>query len=146
MNNINIRSANKSDCAGITALTNELGYPSSFEKISEILDLVLKHDDHQVFVAEKDVSIVGYIHLVCALRIGSDPFVEISALIVHDRYRKQGVGKSLLLESEKWAKDKGYSYIRIRSNILRENAHRYFMEKGYQNLKTQQVFLKQLNF
>jgi predicted N-acetyltransferase YhbS len=138
------RPAEKKDCQGITDLTNELGYPSSFKKVYEILDLVLQHGDHQVFVAEFNDLIVGYIHLVCSYRIGSDPFVEIAALIVRKSARKQGVGKGLLEETQKWTTDKGYRNIRIRSNIIRAEAHKFFSQKGFVKMKTQDVFLKQI--
>jgi N-acetylglutamate synthase-like GNAT family acetyltransferase len=142
---LHIRTAKKDDCTGITELSNQLGYPSSFDKVYEILDLVLNHDDHQVYIVEADDLIVGYIHLVSTMRISSDPFVEIAALIVHKSYQNKGVGKSLINESEKWTRSKGLSDIRIRSNIIREEAHKYFQRKGFQDLKTQHVFLKQLN-
>ena len=64
---IKISPAQKDDCPGITELTNQLGYPSTLEKICEIMDLVLVHDDHQVYVAKKDNTIVGYIHLIKSL-------------------------------------------------------------------------------
>ena len=142
---LHIRSAKMDDCPGITELSNQLGYLSSLDKVLEILDLVLTHDDHQVFIVEIDNLIVGYIHLVSTMRIGSGPFVEIAALIVHKSYQKKGVGKSLISESEKWTRSKGLTDIRIRSNIIREEAHQYFQRKGFQDLKTQHVFLKQLN-
>ena len=51
---INVRAARKEDCEEITNLTNQLGYPSTLEKICEIMDLVLAHKDHQVYIAEKE--------------------------------------------------------------------------------------------
>ncbi len=141
---LHIRSAKKDDCPGITELSNQLGYLSSLDKVCEILDLVLTRDDHQVYIVEKDNLIVGYIHLVSTMCIGSNPFVEIAALIVHKSYQNKGVGKLLIKEAEKWTRSNGLTDIRIRSNIIREEAHQYFQRKGFQDLKTQHVFLKHL--
>jgi N-acetylglutamate synthase-like GNAT family acetyltransferase len=142
---ITIRSAQKEDCEGITTLTNQLGYPSTLEKICEIMDLVLLHNDHQVFVAEKDLKIVGYIHLIHSMRIGSNPFVEIAAFIIDQSARSMGIGSSLIKETEAWATELGLKDIRIRSNIIRQEAHNFFQNRGFQNIKTQEVFLKHLN-
>lgn len=139
-----IRQAKKEDYSEITNLTNELGYPSSEEKVQEILDMVLTHNDHQLFVAEVDGVLVAYIHLVCTIRISSEPFVEIVAFVVHSNYRKMGIGKSLIKETENWAAEKGYRFIRIRSNIIRQEAHKFFNQRGFNNLKTQEVFLKEI--
>ena len=56
---LKLRAARKEDCSEISNLTNQLGYPSTIEKISDIMDGVLVHKDHQVFIAEKDNKIVG---------------------------------------------------------------------------------------
>jgi len=142
---ITIRSAQKEDCTGITDLTNQLGYPSTLEKICEIMDLVLVHDDHQVYVAEKDNKIIGYIHLIRSMRIGSNPFVEIAAFIINESSRSIGVGSSLIKETENWTSGLGLVDIRIRSNIIRQEAHNFFQNRGFQNIKTQEVFQKNID-
>ena len=139
-----IRAASKDDGSEITKLTSELGYLSSEEKIKEILDMVLIHDDHRLLVAETENKLVAYIHLICTMRIGSDPFVEVAAFVIHSDYRKKGIGRNLLKESEKWTDEKNYKYLRIRSNIIREEAYKFFTQQGFTNLKTQEVFLKQV--
>jgi N-acetylglutamate synthase-like GNAT family acetyltransferase len=139
-----VRSAKKEDCSGITELTNQLGYPSTLEKICEIMDLVLAHKDHHVFIAEKEKTIVGYIHLIRSMRIGSNPFVEIAAFIIDESSRSVGVGSSLIMESERWISSLGLNDIRIRSNIIRQEAHAFFKKRGFQNIKTQEVFLKNI--
>jgi predicted N-acetyltransferase YhbS len=140
-----LRNVRKEDSKGVKKLAEELGYPSSEEKISEILDTVIQHDDHRLIVAEKDDDLVGYIHMVSSLRVGSDPFVEIAALSVHDAHRKIGIGKALISESQKMAEEKGVEYIRIRSNIIRREAHKFFEQRGFKNLKTQEVFVKKIH-
>ena len=141
---IKVRTAEETDCSEITRLSNELGYPSSFKKVCEILDMVLSHDDHQLLVAADDQKLFGYIHLVHSLRLSSEPFIEIAAIVVEETSRNMGIGKALVNETEKWAKNKGFDYIRIRSNIIRDDAHQFFYHKGFKRLKTQDVFFKEM--
>ncbi len=141
----NIRNVKKEDSLGVKKLAEELGYPSSEEKISEILETVIKHSDHRMIVAEKANELIGYIHMVSSLSIGSDRFVEIAALSVLDEYRKKGIGKALIAESQNMATEKGIDYLRIRSNIIRREAHKFFEKRGFRNLKTQEIFMKKIS-
>jgi predicted N-acetyltransferase YhbS len=140
-----LRPVKKEDSKEVKKLAEELGYPSTEEKVAEILDTVIQHDDHRLIVAEKANELIGYIHMVSSLRVGSDPFVEIAALNVRDDFRNKGIGKALIAESQNMASEKGIDYIRIRSNIIRKEAHRFFEQRGFQNLKTQEVFMKKVN-
>ena len=139
-----LRLVKKEDARGVKKLAEELGYPSSEEKISEILNTVVQHDDHRMMVAEKADELVGYIHMVSSLTVGSEPFVEIAALSVLEDHRKLGIGKALIAESQKLANEKGLEYVRIRSNIIRREAHKFFEQRGFRNLKTQEVFVKKV--
>ena len=42
------------------------------------------------------------------------------------------------------AQEKGIDHIRIRSNIIRQEAHKFFQQRGFQNFKTQEVFVKMI--
>jgi len=139
-----VRTAEETDCSEITRLSNEMGYPSSFKKVCEILDMVLSHDDHQLFVAANDEKLLGYIHLVHSLRLSSEPFIEIAAIVVEQSVRHKGIGKALIEKTEKWAKNREFDFIRIRSNIIREDAHQFFYHQGFKKLKTQDVFFKEM--
>ena len=139
-----LRDVKKEDSKGVTKLAEELGYPSSEKKVSEILETVIEHDDHRMIVAENENELIGYIHMVSSLSVGSDRFVEIAALSVLDEYRKKGIGKALIAESNNMAEEKGIEYVRIRSNIIRQEAHKFFEQRGFRNLKTQEVFIKKI--
>ena len=139
-----LRDVQKEDSKGVKKLAENLGYPSSEEKVSEILETVIKHNDHRMIVAEKQKELVGYIHMVSSLSVGSDRYVEIAALSVLDTYRKRGIGKALIAESKNMAEEKGIEFVRIRSNIIRQEAHKFFEQHGFRNLKTQEVFVKKI--
>ena len=48
----------------------------------------------------------------------------------------------LLAAAEAWAREHGFASMRVRSNILRERAHRFYLREGYIEKKRQAVFLK----
>lgn len=129
------------DTPGVKKLAEELGYPSSEEKISEIIEKAIKHEDHRMIVVEDIGQLLGYIHLVS---VGLESYVEIAALSVLEEFRKHGIGKALIAESKKIANEKGADFIRIRSNIIRPEAYKFFEQQGFKNLKTQEVFVKEI--
>ena len=141
-----IRTAKIEDSSALAALAHELGYPSSQEKIAEILTSVQKHEQQQIFIAEIDQSIVGYIHLVCVkpTELDVDQHVEIAALNVHQNFRQQGVGHGLIEYTFDWSKNKRQNQVRIRANIIEERAYGFFIQNGFRHLSGQEIFLKSL--
>ncbi|MBT2648396.1 GNAT family N-acetyltransferase [Bacillus sp. ISL-34] len=60
-----------------------------------------------LFVAKLQGEIVGSVQLhLCAKRNGSHR-AEIAKLMTHNRYRRNGIGRSLMLEAEKRARQEG---------------------------------------
>lgn len=74
----------------------------------------------------------------------SDPHAEIGGLVVDERHRDAGIGRLLLEQAEAWARAKGCGTIRLRSNIIRKEAHQFYLNVGYSNNKTQHAFAKTL--
>jgi GNAT superfamily N-acetyltransferase len=50
----------------------------------------------------------------------------------------------LLEEVEEWAKARGCSTMRLRSNVVRKDAHRFYVNLGYEIVKRQLAFRKVL--
>lgn len=139
-----IRRARIEDADGIAALCGQLGYPTTAAEGTERLRAVLAHDDMAVFVAEADGAVVGWIHMFGCERLESDPSAEIGGFVVADGHRGLGVGAELIAAGEQWAKERGYELVRVRSNVIRERAHRFYQRAGYVLSKRQAVFTKNL--
>lgn len=109
------------------------------------LERIRKEAGHVVLVAadENDVA-VGWIHGRVVHWLEADPFVDIGGMVVADTSRGQGVGERLLDEVECWARSHGYTHIRVRSNVVRERAHGFYLRLGYEKVKTSYVFEKTL--
>ena len=74
----------------------------------------------------------------------ADPRAEVTALVVRENYRSQGVGKMLMERAEEWARAQNCAMIGLRSNVIRERAHMFYQRLGYQHQKTQKAFRKAL--
>ncbi len=143
--NVEIRKAIPEDAAEIAELATALGYRSSAADVAQRLRDTLDRVDHFVAVAvDGSRRVVGWIHACEELRIESDLKVEIGGLIVREEDRSKGIGRRLLEAAERWASERGISLIRLRSNVVRERAHAFFVKAGYSSSKTSCVFDKTL--
>lgn len=142
---ISIRLAHEDDVAMLASLSVELGYPSDGETMRERLRLVGTGVAGAVFVAvDSGGRVLGWTHVAPRLNLEEAPFAELAGLIVGDGARGGGVGAQLLHAAEDWARTHGYAKLRVRSNVVRERAHRFYRREGYLERKRQVVFDKPL--
>jgi GNAT superfamily N-acetyltransferase len=142
---LTIRIAGPLDVKGIAFLSNQLGYPCSADAARQFLNDLNQDPGHAVLVADSDDhGLAGWVHVFITKRLFMDPFSEIGGLVVKDGLRGLGIGKSLLAAAEKWAFDQDCREIRVRSNIIRTDAHDFYLGQEYQDNKKQTVFIKSL--
>ncbi|MDO6709021.1 GNAT family N-acetyltransferase [Photobacterium sp. 1_MG-2023] len=134
-----IRTASESDVLGINEVSKYLGYAelSSSESLSKLQELLNSAQD-QVYVAESDGRILGWLHLFYARRLASESFFEIGGLVVSPEARGKGIGKALV----KYAQKKNKGDIRVRCNELRKDTQEFYEAIGFGVNKVQRVFLK----
>ena len=137
-----IRPARIEDAAAIAVLSGQLGYPATSEQMTSRLAAILRRDDMAAFVADVDGSVAGWLHMFGCERLESEPSAEIGGLVVADGHRGVGIGAQLIAAGERWARDRGYQLVRVRSNVIREDAHRFYERAGYAREKRQAVFAK----
>ncbi len=137
-----VRPATLADASGIAGLSDQLGYPTAPERMRERLAALLPRPDQQVFVAEREGGLVGWLHVGRIERVESDPFAEIYGLIVKDTERGQGIGPLLLRAADAWAAAQGLGKVRVRCNVVRERTHRFYEREGFVVNKVQKVFDK----
>ncbi|MGA7922032.1 MAG: GNAT family N-acetyltransferase [Candidatus Acidiferrales bacterium] len=140
-----IRPAQPSDCARIADLAGQLSYPSTPEEIANRLAGMNGSPDHAVFVAELEGGqIAGWIGVFIYRIVEAEARVEISGLVVDEKFRSQGIGERLLARAEEWAREHGRKAIGLRSNVTRDRAHAFYERNGYAHYKTQRAFRKTL--
>ena len=142
---ISIRPARSDDAAALADLSTQLGYPASAETLSQRLTRVRGEGVGEVFVAaDAHDRVLGWTHVVPRLHLEESPFAELAGLVVGDGARGAGVGAALLSAAEQWARQHGFVQFRVRSNVVRERAHRFYLREGYVERKRQVVFDKTL--
>jgi GNAT superfamily N-acetyltransferase len=133
------------DTPRIALLCQQLGYPASRDEIQQRLSQIVGEEQHALYVAEATGGrVLGWIHgYVCHL-VEVEPHVEIGGLVVDKDYRGSGIGRLLVEEIEHWAAASGCSTVRLRSNSIRKEAHRFYANFGYELVKRQLAFRKVL--
>ncbi len=138
-----IRKAHTDDIAAITALSGQLGYPSTDAQVHHRFDDIQRREDHGVYVSEgPDGQVMGWVHVFLRPLLISELSAEIGGLVVDRRRQGEGVGRLLMTSAEAWAREQGCARVVIRSNTLRKGAHEFYQSLRYENIKTQRVFSK----
>lgn len=144
-NGIKIRKARPGDAVRVAELSGQLGYPTPAKEMAKRLRGVLKDRDGACFVAEtKEQGVLGWVHVSTTPLIEVERRAEVNGLVVDETVRSQGAGWLLLDAGEKWAKKKGCRGMSVRSNVLRERAHGFYLRHRYEHYKTQKAFRKTL--
>jgi GNAT superfamily N-acetyltransferase len=96
-----------------------------------------------VFVAEaKEAGVIGWLHVTKQALLESEIRAEVNGLVVADGHRSLGAGAQLIAAAEEWARKHGCKYMSVRSNVIRERAHKFYERNGFEHYKTQKSFRK----
>lgn len=141
--NMIIRECQESDIQSLYKLNkNEMGYDYPQDKMIQQIKKILNKDTDKIFVAIINNKVVGYIHIHDYDLIYNDHLKNILGIAVSREYRHQGIGKALLCQAEKWAKETNAKGIRLVSGETRTGAHEFYKHCGYQFVKNQCNFIK----
>ena len=144
-NKISIRTARAEDIEALARLATQLGYSFTAEQIQDRFDrLHARPEEDVVIIAEVGDQVVGWVHAHTYSLLVDAPEVEIGGLVVDESTRGQGIGKQLMKAAESWARKQGYSSIYLRSNTIRTQAHEFYKQIGYEIIKSQYAFRKNL--
>jgi GNAT superfamily N-acetyltransferase len=140
-----VRRAHLTDAERIAQLAGQLGYPTSAKEMKVRLKEVFKDKDAACFVANsRESGLAGWIHVSTTPLLEVERRAEVNGLVVDERARSRRVGAMLLAAAEKWARGKRCKSMSVRSNVLRERAHGFYLRNGYEHYKTQMAFRKEL--
>jgi GNAT superfamily N-acetyltransferase len=139
-----IRPARLTDATAFAGLATQLGYLSSPPQVEERIKAVLHDPKHLILAADSEGRVVGWAHAYVCCLVESDTYVELGGLVVDESHRGRGIGAKLLEEVERWARQMGARTVFLRSNIIRQEAHKFYAARGYEQFKTQHAFRKPL--
>ncbi len=89
-------------------------------------------------------GVVGWIHVQAVCLLEADLRAEIWGLVVAASVRGSGAGRLLVEAAEQWALGRGLDIVGVRSNVIRRDAHAFYEHLGYEVVKTQKAFRKNL--
>lgn len=128
-----LRAAVPADGDDVAGLLAQLGYPCDHAEAADRI-LALAEDPRQALVvaAARDGTVLGLLalHAMYSLARGAD-VVRITALVVADAARGQGIGRLLLREAERLARAGGAERLEISSGSHRTDAHAFYRGCGF---------------
>lgn len=137
---IYIRTFLEQDQAVLKTLMAELGYERTEKELSGTVRQIRQRGG-EVFVAENDGNVIGCICALLDIRLAAGTCGEIVSLVVKEGCRGAGVGKKLVAHAETWLSER-VEKIRLRANTRRTEAHGFYSSLGYEEKKTQKIFVK----
>jgi PhnO protein len=157
---ITIRPITPDDAPAAAELCAQLGYPASPDDLRARIKALPPMEPapppapvrpygqyavqpaHIVLAAVLDGQLVGWIDASIESHLQAPDVVNIGGLVVRDSTRGAGVGRRLCLAIEDWARSQSIPTVRVRSQIRRADAHRFYLRDGYRQVKTSLVFEK----
>ena len=122
------------------SLVAQLGYDISEAEFFKNIDY-LEQQQAVVFIAKENTRVVGFIAARLSSGLMEGRFGEIIALVISDAHRRKGIGRQLVRKAEEWVFEREKK-IRVRSNVVREEAHSFYRALGYTPSKTQHLYIK----
>jgi GNAT superfamily N-acetyltransferase len=145
LSRLSFRQLTAADAEAAAELCSQLGYPNSADDLRQRIEETARSADRVAFAAVLDGQIVGWIDAATERHLQSSACAVIGGLVVRDETRGLGIGRLLCLEVEEWARSQSIPVVRVRSQIKREDAHRFYLRDGYSKVKTSLVFEKRLS-
>ncbi len=131
---ITIRHATRADSAAMADLVTQLAYPTTQDVVASRLE-GLESEGQAVLVAVEGGSaqVVGLATMfVRRVIVDDSPFARLAALVVAEGERGRGVGRALVAEVERLAREQGCSSIEVTSGDHRPDAHRFYRALGFE--------------
>ncbi|MGM0805919.1 MAG: GNAT family N-acetyltransferase [Bacillota bacterium] len=127
-----LREARYDDSYELSYLMGELGYPTKSEEMTERLETLLPNPAYACFVACVNDQVIGMIGLAKGIYFEKNGcYARITALVVSEEFRGNGIGKELVRYGEEWAKEQGCTAILLNSGKQRTDTHEFYRSLDY---------------
>ena len=135
-NQINIRKASGTDFGSIYQFVNELEETIfGLENQRKAFELNIKNENYIYLIAELNSKPIGFIscHSQNLLHHAGQKIAEIQEMYVIPEKRRIGVGKKLIDELKRVAKQNGIAQLEVTSNKKRNETHRFYQREKFIN-------------
>lgn len=133
-----VRAMAAGDLARVRALGEQLGYVLGEAELAARFDRI--RSTHGLYVAVAGGDVMGWIDVHEREMLQSTPFAELGALVVDAAARRSGIGRTLVDQAIAWTRARGLPRLRLRSNINRDAAHRFYPALGFRLSKTSHLY------
>jgi GNAT superfamily N-acetyltransferase len=135
MDSLRIRPAVSGDAATLGRLLEQLGYPTGAAEIPQRIEKLHARPGTTVLVAEDETGeVLGVVtvHLFQTLH-ANEPAAWLTAVVVEEKARGQGIGSALVARAEEWAIEHGAGRLSLTSALHRESAHEFYKARDYEH-------------
>jgi GNAT superfamily N-acetyltransferase len=139
-----VRAARPEDAPELARLSTQLGYPMTASDAERQLASIAGHPDHALLVAASPDALAGWMQVSLTRIFESPVTAEIAGLVVDEARRGSGIGASLVAAAADWARARGCRALRVRTNVIRERALRFYEREGFGRVKQQNVLERPL--
>ena len=145
---VHIRRAAVADAAEIARLAAQFGHPVLVPELStRIAKLDAMPSQYLVVAQDTDASstLLGWLQAERRLVLTAGERAEIIGLVVDAAARRRGVGTLLVNAVQRWALAANLGQIVVRSNVVRDASHVFYLARGFSRVKTQHIYAKSLS-
>jgi GNAT superfamily N-acetyltransferase len=139
---VSIRSALAGDAEAIARLLGQLGYPAEPQSIPARLARLQAAGDEVVVAVDGHVVGLAQLHVAPALEYDGD-VAKLAAIVVDERRRGGGIGRSLVEAMEARARERGCLLFYLTTAEHRSDAHAFYRRIGLE--QTGRRFAKELD-
>ena len=139
-----LRPIEMQDAAEVARLSGQFGYPVTKEEMQMRLSQMLTSSTDWLWVAESLGQVVAWMQATAMARLESGRFLEITGFVVDETQRSRGVGGKMLALVTDFGKENGFERLVVRSNVMRNRAHGFYLKNGFEEKKQQKVFEKRI--
>lgn len=130
---IEVRPCAPEDAAAVRALLGEFGYEVSPQAAGERVRRLNETGSDPTFFAGEDGRPLNLIALHrCHMIQYRTPVTRITALVVHHRARRRGIGRLLIDHALRWAEQSGCELVELTSALNRAEAHAFYRDVGFE--------------
>jgi GNAT superfamily N-acetyltransferase len=127
-----IRKAKIEDIPSILPIYSEIEFKSgetmSIKNAEEIFSIIESYPDYRIYVAVYENVIVGTFELLIMDNLGHSGKKSgiIEDVVVSGKWQRKGIGIKMMDYAIKICKNKGCYKLTLSSNLVRENAHKFY--------------------
>jgi GNAT superfamily N-acetyltransferase len=140
-----VRRATVADGAEIARVAAQFGHPVLLRDLCVRIAALEGLAAQQLMVAEDPGGrLLGWIQVERRLSVTAGERAEIVGLVVDAAARRRGIGTLLVNAAQQWAHAAHLGEIVVRSNVVRDASHEFYLARGFSRVKTQHIYGKTL--